>query len=181
MCSPGRLFRHSGWAHHGGMFEKRKKQLVVLALVLGGGGVVYGAETAMSKDGYKTAQQRVETQAKVQRKACGRFQGNAKDVCEAKAKGWEKIAKAELATQFKPGPEAEKMAKFAHADADYGVAKQRCGALKDRAHDRCVDKAKHDHEAAIRLAKVEKVQEVNAIKRAAQEEHVPQQKPEPKT
>jgi hypothetical protein len=165
------------------MFALRKKHLIVLALVVGvgAGGVVYSGETAMSKDGYKMAQHRVEAQAEVQRKACVRFQGNAKDVCEAKAKGWEKVAKAQLATQFKPGPEAEKMAKFARADADYEVAKQRCEALKDRAHDNCVDKAKHDREAAIRLAKVEKVEEVNALKRAAQEQHEPRTKAAPKT
>lgn len=164
------------------MFEQRKKHLITLAVLVGvgAGGVVYSAETAMSKDAYKAAQHRIDAQAKAQRAACGRFKGNAKDVCEVQAKGWEKLARADLEMQYKPGPEAEKMAKFAHADADFDVAKQRCAVLKDRAHDTCMDQAKHDHEAAIRLAKVEKVEEINAKKREVDgQRHAQQQKAPP--
>jgi hypothetical protein len=155
--------------------------LIGLALVLGvgAGGVVYSAETAMNKDAYKAAQQRIEAQAKAQRKACGRLKDNAKDVCEVQAKGWEKVAKAQLETRYQPGPEAEKEAKFARAEADYDVAKQRCKALKDRAQDPCVARAKHDREAAIRLAKVEKVEELQEQKREARAPHQAQQKPAP--
>jgi len=155
------------------MFEKRKKHLIVLALFVGAGagGVVYSADIVGGKAAYKAAQQHIEVQAKVQGKACGRFQGNAKDVCEAQAKGWEKVAKAQLDVQYKPGPESEKLAKFARADADFDVAKQRCAPLKDQAKDRCVALAKHDREAAVRLAKVEKVEELNALKRPGEQHH----------
>lgn len=153
--------------------------LIAVALVLGvgAGGVVYSAETAMNKDVFKAAQQRLEAQAKAQRKACGRLKDNAKEVCEVQAKGWEKVAKAQLQVRYKPGPESEKEAKFARADADYDVAKQRCKPLKDRAQDTCMAQARHDREAAIRLAKVEKVEELQAQKREAQEEHKAQSKP----
>jgi hypothetical protein len=163
------------------MSSTRKKYLIGLALVLGvgAGGVVYSAETAMNKDAYKAAQHRIEAQGKAQRKACGRFKGNARDVCEVRAKGWEKMAKAQLETQYKPGPEAEKKAKIARADVDFDIARQRCEALKDRAHDTCTAKAKHDREAAIRLAKVEKVEELNALRRAAHEQRQAQQKAAP--
>ncbi|MEJ8836410.1 hypothetical protein [Ramlibacter sp. AN1133] len=164
------------------MFQARKKHLIVIALVLGvgaGGGVVYSAETAMNKDAFKAAKQRIAVQAKAQRKACDRFKGNAKDVCDVQAKGWEKIAKAQLALRYKPGPESEKMAKFARADVDYEVAKQRCEALKDRAHDTCIAKAKHDREAAVRLAKVEKVEELNALRREDRAQREAQQKAAP--
>lgn len=163
------------------MFETRKKHLVGLALVLGvgAGGLVYSAETAIGKDAYRAAQQRIEAQAKAQRQACDRFQGQAKDVCQAQAKGWEKVARAKLEARYEPGPEAEKEAKFARAEADYALAKQRCGLLKDRARDTCVERAKHDREAAIRLAKVEKVQEVNARKREQQAQRQALQRPAP--
>jgi len=156
----------------------RKKHLIALALVLGAGvgGGVYSAENAMSKDAYKAQLHRIEAQAKAQRKACGRFKDNAQDVCELKAKGWEKIAKAQLETRYKPGPEAEKMAKFARADADFAVARERCDALKDRAKDTCVAQAKHDREAAYRLAKVEKVEELNAQKREVKAQRHAQEK-----
>jgi hypothetical protein len=161
------------------MTRTTKKYLIGLMLLVGAGagGVVYSAEAALGKDAYKTAQQRIEGQAKAQRQACGRFKANAKDVCEAQAKGWEKVAKAQLEVQYKPGPEAEKKAKFARADADYGVAKQRCEALKDRAHDTCIAQAKHDREAAVRLAKVEKVEEVNALRREEHEQRTGHAKP----
>ncbi|HET8745229.1 MAG TPA: hypothetical protein VFM98_06475 [Ramlibacter sp.] len=154
------------------MFATRKKHLIGLALLLGvgAGGLVYSADGAMGKGAYEAAQHRIETQAKAQRKACGRFEGQPKEVCEAQAKGWEKIAKAELQARRKPGPEAEKELKFARADAEYGVAKERCGLLKGHARDTCIDRAKHEREAAVRLAKVEKVEEVRALAREARQQ-----------
>ena len=163
------------------MFETRKKQLIGLALVLGAGaaGVVYSAETAMSKDAYKAAEHRIEAQGKARHQACDRFKGNDKDVCQVQAKGWEELAKAQLQTQYKPGPEAEKKAKFARADVAFDIAKQRCHALQDDARDKCIAQAKHDHEAAIRLAKVEKVEEVNAQKRELAQQREAHQKAAP--
>jgi hypothetical protein len=164
------------------MFQTRKKHLMVLALVLGvgAGGVVYSAETAMNNKGaIKAAEQRIEAQGKAQRSACGRLQGGAKDVCEVQAKGWEKVARAQLEAQSRPGPQTEKQVKFARADADFDVAKQRCKALKDRAQDTCIARAKHDREAAVRLAKVEKVEELQEQKREARNLHEAQHKPAP--
>lgn len=160
------------------MFETRKKYLVGLALVVGAGaaGVVYSGGTGMNKDAFKAAQQRIEAEAQVQREACGRFKGSAKDLCEVQAKGSQKVAKAQLQAQYKPGPEAEKLVKFAQADADFELAKQRCQPLKDSARDRCVARAKHDREAAVRLAKVEKVQEVRARERELAQERKARQK-----
>ncbi|MBL0391710.1 hypothetical protein JJ685_11240 [Ramlibacter monticola] len=165
------------------MFKQRKKHLmgVALALALGAAGVVAGTEAATSKDAYKAAQDRIEAQAKAQRQACGRFQANAKDVCQVQAAGWEKVAKAQLEAAREPGPETEKKVKFARADADHAVARQRCAVLKDRAKDRCMDQAKNDREAAIRLAKVEKVEEVNALKAKTQEQRHAQQKAAPRS
>ena len=80
------------------MFKQRKKHLmgVALALALGAAGVVAGTEAAMRKDAFEAAQDRIEAQAKAQRQACGRLQGNAKDVCQVQAAGWQKVAKAQL-------------------------------------------------------------------------------------
>jgi len=146
--------------------------LAALALLLGvgAGGFVHADGGAISKDTFKAAEQRIEAQAKAKRQACARLKGHAQEVCALQAKGWEKVAKAHLQAQHEPGPEAEKEAKFARADADYDVAKLRCKALKDRAQDACVKRAKHDREAAIRLAKVEKVEEVQERKREAKAE-----------
>jgi hypothetical protein len=131
----------------------------------------------LTKDAYKAARDRIEQQSRAERKACERFKGNPKDVCEAQARGREKVAKAQLEAQYKPNPETEKLAKFSQADADYDVAKVRCDAMKDKAKDQCLAQAKHDREAAVRLAKVEKVEEVNQLKAKAHEQKHSAQKP----
>lgn len=141
---------------------------LALALALSGGGAVAGADPAMSEDAYEAAQDRIETQAKSKRKACGPLKGHAKDVCQLQARGWEKAAKAQLEADYRPSPDAEKNAKFVRAEADYDVARQRCRPLKDAARERCLQQAKHDREAAIRLAKVEKVDEINELKAKAE-------------
>lgn len=150
---------------------------LALGLGLGSAGALAGADPAMGKEAYEAAQERIEAQAKAQRKACAPLKGNARDVCQVEAKGWEKAAKAQLEAEYQPSPEAEKNAKFARAEADYDIARQRCAALKDRAKDRCLKQAKHDREAAVRLAKVEKVEEMNSLKAKA----AAQQKAAPKS
>lgn len=157
--------------------SKRKVVGCAIALAVGAAGAAGVAKAVhpdapLTKDAYKVAQQRIEQQGKAQRKACERLQASAKDVCVAQAKGREDTAKAQLEAQYKPSPEAEKLVKFKAADADYNVAKARCGAQpKGTMRERCLDQAKHDREAAIRLAKVEKVEEVNALKKAAEQKH----------
>jgi hypothetical protein len=49
------------------------------------------------------------------------------------------------------------------AQANYDVAKAKCSALQDKARDRCGQQAKLAREAAIRQAKVEKVQETGGM------------------
>jgi hypothetical protein len=134
-------------------------------------GLAAGAEGTMSKDAFRAAQDRIEAQANAQRKACGRFKDNARDLCEAQAKGRAKVAQAQLKARYQPSPEAQKLARTNKAEADYDVAKLRCETLKDKARDRCIDQARNDREAAIRLAKVEKVEELNALKRAREQKH----------
>jgi len=151
--------------------------VLALACGLGGTGVIAGADPAMGEDAYEAAQDRIEAQAKAQRKACVPLKGNAKEVCQLEAKGREKAAKAQLEAEDEPSPDAEKNAKIARAEADYDIARQRCAPLKDRAKDRCVKQARHDRDAAIRLAKVEKVEEMNTLKAKA----AAQQKAAPKS
>jgi hypothetical protein len=147
------------------------KHLISFAIALCGvaGGAI-AAEPALSKAAYKAGQDKIEIQAKADRKACGRLKANAKDICEADAKGKEKVAKAELDARYEPSPEAEREAKDAKAEADYAVAKEKCDNFKGNAKDACVKRAKADREAAVRLAKVEKVETMRTNARAALKE-----------
>jgi hypothetical protein len=121
----------------------------------------------MSKDAFEAAVQKLELQGKSERKACDTKQGRAAELCTREAKAREKIAKAELEAQYKPSPDSWQEARNVKADAEYDVAKAKCGDLKGTAKDQCVKAAKSGREAAIRLAKVEKVESVRAAEREA--------------
>lgn len=113
----------------------------------------------MTKQAFEAEKAKIEAEAKADRKLCGGLKGNRKDVCQAEAKGRAEALQAELEARYKPSPEASQKAKNVTAEANYAVAKARCKALKDKAEDRCMKEAKLAREAAIRQAKVEKVQE----------------------
>src|SRR4029077_20662599 len=49
----------------------------------------------MSKDSYKAAKDRVESEYKTDKANCKSLSGNAKDICMAEASGKEKVAKAQ--------------------------------------------------------------------------------------
>jgi hypothetical protein len=121
----------------------------------------------MSKDAFEAAVQKIEAQGKSERKACDTRRGRAAELCTKEAKAREKIAKAELEAQYEPGPESWQEARNVKADAEYAVAREKCDDLKGAAKDRCVTSAKSTREAAIRLAKVEKVESMRAAAREA--------------
>ncbi len=113
----------------------------------------------LTKQAYATQKSQVDAQYQANRKLCEGMKGNAKDVCEAETKGRADALKAELDARYKPSPDASFKAKNVTAEANYAVAKAKCDAMKDGARDRCLKDAKGAREAAIRQAKVEKVQE----------------------
>jgi hypothetical protein len=136
-------------------------------------GAAGAAERAMSKEAFEAAQQRIEAEAKTDRQACRKLEGNARDVCQAQAKGREQARRAELEARYKQDPEAERAAKEVTADANYKVAKKKCQPAKGKARDQCLRQAKAAREAAIRQAKVEKVERINALKADAEEQRKP--------
>lgn len=60
--------------------------------------------------------------------------------------------------------EAQMDAKIDRANAAYKVAKKRCGKARTDATKSCMYKARSDREAAIRLAKIEKVRQLAELK-----------------
>lgn len=150
---------------HRGMTEFGKRFWVgcLLALGVAAAGAA-SAPAAMTKQGYKAARARIDAQYKADSAACKRVQGNARDLCKLQAQGRKDVAQAELEAQYKPGPEAERQAMDAKADADFAVAKAKCDALKGNAKDTCVQQAKVQRDATHRLAVVQKVEKLNAQK-----------------
>jgi len=136
---------------------------LVACLAAAGPGFAAGKAPArpqpITKPAYEAEKARIAAEAKADLKLCEPLKGNRKDVCEAESKGRADALQAELDARYKPSPKANQKAKNVTAEANYAVAKAKCQAFKDKAKDRCLDEAKLAREAAIRQAKVEKVQE----------------------
>lgn len=109
--------------------------------------------TGISQDEYKREKDRVEADAKAAKEKCKSMSGNAKDICQAEAKGTEKLAKKEL--DFKKNPndknryDADKM----KAEVAYEVAKEKCEDQKGAEQAACKKAAKADKDKVLAEAK----------------------------
>lgn len=117
------------------------------ALATGFTGSAFAAD-AMTKDAYKQAKNKIEDQAKADKKACEPMKENAKDICQAEAKAKEKIAKAELDAQNRPGAKADEKVRLMKAEGAYEVAKEKCEDQKGTAMTSCKQDAKATHDKA---------------------------------
>jgi hypothetical protein len=117
----------------------------------------------MSKQQYEAAKARIGAQSKADQKLCEALKGDPRDVCDAQAKGREKAEKAQLEARYKRDPETSLEAKITTAEANYEVARAKCDLLKGKAEKRCEKEAKAAKEAAIRQARVEKVDATGGI------------------
>lgn len=139
----------------------------IAALCVSGMAGLAAADGAMAKSAYKAARERIELQGKADRKACERQKADARPLCEAQAKGREKVARARLEAQYRPGPDADRAVKEAQADANFELARVRCASGRaGQRKEACLAQARGVREAAVRQAKVEKVQELHALQAA---------------
>jgi len=116
------------------------------------------ASMAMQPAEYSAAKDRITADYKMNKQKCDALKANAKDICMKEAKGTENVAKAELEAQYKPSDKAHYKARVAKADADYGVAKEKCDDLTGNAKTVCQKDAKAAHVRAVENAKVAKAQ-----------------------
>jgi hypothetical protein len=85
-----------------------------------------------------------DAQYKSATEQCKSLKGNPKDVCMAEAKAARKKAKAQAEADKKGDEKSRAKARTAAAEADYDVAKARCGAKKGNEKDVCLKEAKAD-------------------------------------
>lgn len=149
----------------GAMNDRMRLHVTGLAAALGlaVAGAAWSAKPALDEPAHEAARERIEAREKAQRKACGRVKGNARDICQAEAKGKARVALARLQARQQPGPEADQAVMEARADADLAVARQRCDDARGKARKTCLDKAEAAHEAAVRHAMVMKVRNMRAL------------------
>lgn len=95
----------------------------------------------MTEIDYQAAKDKIAATYKSNKTLCEPLSGNPNDICEADAKGREKVAAAELEATYKPSPETHYQLRLAKASADYAVENERCDDLAGNTKDVCVKKA----------------------------------------
>lgn len=117
----------------------------------------------MSKADYKAGKDKISAEYKTAKSSCGSLSGNASDICVAQAKGNEKVALADLEATYQPTKEHSHDARVARAEADYGVAIEKCDDLAGNTKDVCVKEAKAAETTGKANAKAQmKTSEANA-------------------
>jgi len=130
-----------------------KLNIKVIALSIGIAFSTGAIAQSMSKDDYKAGKEKISADYKAAKASCGSLSGNASDICVADAKGKEKVAMADLEVGYKPDVKSRYEARVAKAEADYGVARERCDDQAGNVKDVCVKEAKSVEAAAKADAK----------------------------
>jgi osmotically-inducible protein OsmY len=109
-----------------------------IALALSTGAIAQ----SLSKDDYKAGKDKIVTEYKSSKAACGSLSGNTKDICVVEAKNKEKVATAELEASYKPSVKASHAVIIAKAEAEYAIAKEKCDDKSGNDKTACVKEAK---------------------------------------
>jgi hypothetical protein len=117
----------------------------------------------LTKEGYEKAKAAIQAQHAADSKACKRVKAATKDLCEAQAEGRQKAERAALEARYQRTPEASLEARNVTAEANYEVAQERCELMKRTLRKKCLQEAKAAREAALRHARVEKVESTGGI------------------
>jgi hypothetical protein len=124
-----------------------KPTLIAAALALGFAGAAQAADKVDHKM-KRADEDRIKADYKEAMAKCKPMSGNEKEVCEADAKGKEKVAKAELEQKYEPSARHERNVDEAKAEHEYKVAKEKCDASKGKEESACEKEAKAKYDRA---------------------------------
>lgn len=110
----------------------------------------------MNKTQYSASKSSISAEYKVSKAACDPLSDFAKDVCIERAKGKEKVARAELEYRYSGKTKDAKKIPIVKADTTYSLAKELCNDKSDNTKDICIAEAKANHVKAISAAKMMK-------------------------
>jgi hypothetical protein len=113
------------------------------------------AATTEAKASYQMANESAAADYKIAREKCNSLTGNPKDICTTEAEAARTRTKAEAEAQYKDTPRARANARTEIANAEYDVAKTRCGSQTGNAKDVCIQEAKAVNVAAKADAKAD--------------------------
>lgn len=119
-----------------------KTKLLLAALLCG---IASSAAFTMTKVEHSAQKSTISSDYKINRDKCNNLKANAKDICVSEAKGMQKVAQAELKSNYEPS--ARNIEKFAMAkgDAIYDTAKEKCDDNQGNAKSMCRADAKAVH------------------------------------
>lgn len=126
--------------------------LIGLACLAGSLSIAVAADPPRA--GYVAEHERIDAEYSVAKERCDRYAGNAKDVCLAEARAARRIAKAEAEARFKATPKAWYDARAARAEAEFEIARERCGERAGNAKDVCLAEARATEARAKAEAKL---------------------------
>jgi hypothetical protein len=102
----------------------------------------------------RAAKEHVEDVYKADKDACKSVSGNARDICQAQAKGKEQVTLSEIEYR-QTGKQADAVkVGLARADGEFEVAKERCDDLAGQPKSLCLTQAKAAHTTAEADAKL---------------------------
>ena len=148
--------------------KKRVLNRLLEAVVIGLAVPTLALGAAMSSSDYSATKNRASADYKAAKAQCESLSGNPKDVCIAEAKATEKKAKADAEAQYKNTDKARRDARIDAAEADYSVAKAKCGARTGNDKDVCMKEAKAAETKTKADAKA--TQKIAAVKKDAMED-----------
>jgi osmotically-inducible protein OsmY len=135
------------------------KTLIATLLATAAGAAFAAAPTAaLNHDlsAYRTLAQKANTAYKAALEKCEAKSGNDKDVCTAEAKVARIRAEDEALSRYNNTARGREKSRTELANAEYDLAKARCGAKTGADKDDCLNNAKSVHTAAIADAKADR-------------------------
>jgi hypothetical protein len=129
-----------------------KSPLIAAAML----GLALAQATTVSRTDYNADKTRISAEYKADDARCDALTGNGKDVCVQQAKANEKVARADLEYRFTGTKSDARKATTARAEAQYAVAKEKCGARTGDEKNVCVQEAKAAQTKALAEMKMGK-------------------------
>src|SRR5262245_41340347 len=130
--------------------------LIGLASLAGSPSIAVAEE--VPRAGYVAEHERIDAEYGVAKERCDRYAGNANEVCVAEARATRRIAKAEAEARYKATPKAWYDARAARAEAEFEIARERCGEHTGNAKDVCLTEARAAEARAKAAAKLTRQQ-----------------------
>jgi hypothetical protein len=97
---------------------------------------------AMSTSDYSVAKERAAIEYQAARTRCSPLSGNPRTLCLAEARAVERKAMAEAEARYRGTDSARRDATIESAEADFDVARTKCGAKTGNDRDDCIKEAK---------------------------------------